>query len=126
MPMVNPRSLRVKLLVAVIIVQILLLALHINNHLDFTESLLAGLPSSVTPEFISAAKNRILWDGITLAATEILFVALLVLLFGNRLVKRMERIIQAGAAMSAGDYSVRVPVDSRDIVGRIGHACCAA
>jgi len=112
MTMLNPRSLRIKLLIAVIIVQILLLALHINNHLNFTESLLAGLPASATPEFISAAKSRVLWDGITLAAAEILFVALLVLLFGNRLVKRMERIIKAGAAMSAGDYSVRVPVDS--------------
>jgi len=76
--------------------------------------LLMGFSLSLMEDAISKSRNR----GITIAAIEILLTVIVTVLIGLGLTRRLATLADATAKVAAGDYSVTVPTETNDEVGK--------
>ncbi|MFV2004779.1 MAG: ATP-binding protein [Gammaproteobacteria bacterium] len=80
--------------------------------------LLMGFSLSLMEDAIRKSRDR----GITIAAIEILLTVIVTVLIGLGLTRRLSMLADAAAKVEAGDYSVSVPTETDDEVGKTAHA----
>ncbi len=76
--------------------------------------LLMGFSLSLMEDAIRKSRNR----GITIAAIEIILTVIVTVLIGLGLTRRLSTLADAAAKVEAGDYSVTVPAETDDEVGK--------
>jgi signal transduction histidine kinase len=80
--------------------------------------LLMGFSLSLMEDAIRKSRDR----GITIAAIEIILTVIVTVLIGLGLTRRLSMLADAAAKVEAGDYSVSVPTETNDEVGKTAHA----
>lgn len=80
--------------------------------------LLMGFSLSLMEDAINKSRNR----GVFIAAIEIILTVIVTVLIGLGLTRRLAVLANAAAEVEAGDYSVTVPVEAEDEVGKTAHA----
>ncbi|HHJ35246.1 MAG TPA: HAMP domain-containing protein [Gammaproteobacteria bacterium] len=80
--------------------------------------LLMGFSLSLMDNAIDDSRNR----GITIAAIEIILTVIVTVLIGLGFTRRLGVLANAAAEVEAGDYSVTVPTETDDEVGKTAHA----
>ncbi len=80
--------------------------------------LLMGFSLSLMEDAIRKSRNR----GITIAAIEIFLTVIVTVFIGLGLTRRLAILADAVAKVEAGDYSVKVPTETGDEVGKTAHA----
>jgi diguanylate cyclase (GGDEF)-like protein/PAS domain S-box-containing protein len=76
----------------------------------------------ISTSLLEASQGNILRQGVLIAATEVGLSFLLLGLLGFWLTRQLAQLIRAAEQVGAGDYSVNLPVTSRDEVGRLAEA----
>ena len=80
--------------------------------------MLMGFSLSLMEDAIDKSRDR----GITIAAIEIILTVIVTVFIGLGLTRRLSVLADAAAEVEAGDYSVTVPIETDDEVGRTAHA----
>jgi len=80
--------------------------------------LLMGFSLSLMEDAINKSRNR----GITIAAIEIFLTVIVTVLIGLGLTRRLATLADAAAKVEAGDYSVTVPTEANDEIGKTAAA----
>jgi signal transduction histidine kinase len=77
-----------------------------------------GFSLSLMENAIHESRNR----GITIATIEIILTVIVTVLIGLGLTRRLGVLANAAAKVEAGDYTVTVPIETDDEVGKTAHA----
>ena len=79
---------------------------------------LMGFSLSLMESAISKSRNR----GISIAAVEIILTVIATVLIGLGLTRRLGRLAAAAQEVGKGDYSIKIPIDTADEVGKTAAA----
>jgi signal transduction histidine kinase len=77
-----------------------------------------GGPRAADVAFLSGVRRSLLLGALIAAAAAVL----ITLFLSGRIVRPVEQLTEAAQRMEKGDLTVRVPVESDDEIGRLGHA----
>ncbi|MDQ5942807.1 MAG: hypothetical protein QG572_1623, partial [Pseudomonadota bacterium] len=80
------------------------------------------LQFGVSTRFLVEARSKLMQQSLTIAAIEVSLSVILLILLGIWLTRHLKKLEAASKAVSAGDYSVRLDVDSSDEIGSLAQA----
>lgn len=80
------------------------------------------LQFGISTRFLTDARRKLMQQSIVIAAIEVVFSLVLLILLGIWLTRHLKKLEEASLAISGGDYSRRVPVEGRDEIGRLADA----
>jgi NtrC-family two-component system sensor histidine kinase KinB len=66
-----------------------------------------------------AVANQAIWSTVLVATTALIIALIFSIVLANRIVRPLRKFVDASRELSSGDYSIQVPVESRDEFGRL-------